>query len=244
MLGSLLTRLALAGATAALGAPHVSLRVRLAPGRPGAGTNLAFSFRVSAAAGAIAPPLTGLRVGLPRGLGIDMAGVAGCSLARLQGGGGCPRDAQVGQGAVKVVVPLGEAVRTERARLTVYRGPRVHGDQTLLFDAIGRVPIGTQLVFAAAIRGEGSRGTSIQASIPLEPTLPNSPDAAIVSLSATLGTLGRAYYETQGQRRVAFTPRGITLPPSCPGGGLGFTAGFSFQDGSVAAASARAACGG
>jgi hypothetical protein len=240
LLGALLTRLALV-ATAA-GAPHASLRAGLAPDRPGAATDLAFSFEISVARGELPPPLTGLRVGLPRGLKIDMAGVAGCTVARVEDGRGCSPDAQVGQGSVKAIVPLGEAIRTERARLTVYKGPRVHGDQTLIFDAVGKVPIATRLVFAAAIRGEGSRGTSIKASIPLEPTLPNSPDVAIVSLSSTLGTLGRAYYTTQGNTRVGFTPKGITLPPSCPGGALGFTAAFGFQDGGTATASARAAC--
>jgi hypothetical protein len=240
LLAALLTRLALVGA-AALSAPHATLRVGLDPGHPGAGTNLAFSFQISAAGGALPPALTGLQVGLPPGLGIDTAGVAGCSVARLKGAG-CSPDAQVGQGAVKVVVPLGEAVRSERAMLTVYKGPRVHGDQTLIFDTVARVPIAERFVFAAAIRREGSQGTSIQASIPLEPTLPNSPDATIVSLSLTLGTLGHVYYATQGHRRVAFTPRGITLPLGCPSGALGFTAGFSFQDGSVAVASAQAAC--
>lgn len=240
--GLLSGALALLGATTALGAPHASLRVGLVPDRPGAGTTLAFSFAISAGAGGVPPALTGLRVGLPPGLGIDTAGVASCDGARLRRGAGCSAEAQVGQGAVRVMMPLGEAVRSERARLTVYKGSAAHGDQTLLFDAIGRAPIATRLVFAATIRPEGARGTSIEANIPLEPTLPNSPDAAIVSLSSTLGTLGRAYRRAQGGSALP-PPKGITLPRSCRAGALAFTASFSFQDGSAATAAASAACG-
>jgi len=202
-----------------------------------------FAFEISAAGGAVPPALTGMTVQLPAGMGIDVAGVATCARAALQAHGprGCPREAQVGGGSVLVKVPLGEAVRNERAQLAVFSGPRSNGHLTLLFYAAGRVPIATQLIFSAVIR-QGAGGASIQAGIPLIPTLPDQPDAAIVRLSAILGTRGRSYERIVRGRRVRFAPPGITVPRHCPGAGVRFSTALRFDDSSGASAGTAVAC--
>jgi hypothetical protein len=254
---------ALAVLATALSGTTASLHVTLSPNRAGARTLMRFGFHIDSPEG-LPPALTHLTVGLPKGLGIDMAGVGTCQAARLEAGGSCSTNAQVGQGSVTVAVPLGEQVRTERAKLTVYKGPThpstspptsfstrlltrsparpvVRGDQTLLFDAVGRVPIATRIVFKAIV-APGAQGASIQATIPLEATLPNSPDAAITSLAATLGTLGRIYHQTTKNKNLSFTPKGITLPRGCPTAGLPFKAVFAFDDGGQISASTSIAC--
>ena len=218
------------------------LQVALSPERLGAGTTISFAFQIEAAGVALPAALTVLDVRLPPGMGIDTSGLASCTAAALaHGPRGCPRDAEVGSGSVDVEVPLGEVTRPEIAALTVFNGPREHGRATLVFYAAGRLPIATQLVFPAVIV-PGALGQEIEATIPLIPTLPNTPDAAIVSMASTLGTRQIAYYKTVDHRRVRFDPKGATLPARCPPGGFPFAAEFHFNDMSTAAAATMVAC--
>lgn len=207
--------------------PSASLRVKLQrAGRHGA--IIAFAFQISDAGG-VAPALTRMEVGLPRGIGIDMRGVPHCTLPTLRS---CPKAAQVGEGHLTALMPLGEVTRREPATLTVYKGPTAAHEPTLLFQAIGRHPIVTRLAFQASIRSTRA-GSVIAAQIPVEPILPEQPDAALIAMSAKLGTIHAA-----GRRH----PEGITLPRRCPKRGLPFTAAFAFNDGSEATAGATAAC--
>jgi hypothetical protein len=238
--GALLTCACLAGSADA--AQSTRLQVSLNPTRPGASTTLAFGFQIEDPEGALPPALTRLDVRLPAGMGVDTSGLATCTEAKLEHGPkGCSTGARVGTGSVKVQVPLGNVTRPEIAALTVFNGPRKGGRTTLLFYAAGKLPIATQLIFPGVIL-PGPQGESIEASIPLIPTLPNTPDAAIVEMKASLGTRSQTYYRTVGSRRVRFTPKGATLPASCPAGGWPFSATFGFNDGSTAGAAAAVGC--
>lgn len=231
-------------ASPAQAAQSVKLRVSLNPMRAGASTTISFGFRIGAAEGALPAALTQLEVRLPPGMGIDTSGLASCARGSLaHGPQGCPANARVGGGSVKVEVPLGNVVRLEQAALSVFNGPPQDGRTTLVFYAAGHVPIATQLVFVGVV-DPSPRGLLIDAPIQLIPTLPDTPDAAIVEMSASLGTLGRSYYRTGASGRVRFTPKGATLPAHCPAAGLPFSAEFHFNDGSAAAAASTAACSG
>jgi hypothetical protein len=120
---------------------------------------------------------------------------------------------------------------------------RTGGHASLLFYAVGRLPIATQLVFTGVIV-PGTSGESIRAAIPLIPTLPEAPDAAIVAMRSTLGTRQLTYHRTVGRRRVRFTPRGATVPARCPAGGFPFSVAFGFNDATSATAAAAVACPG
>ncbi len=225
-------------------AASAALHVALSPVRPGASTTIAFGFQISAPGHALPPALTRMTVRLPVGMGVDTTGLATCRSALLaHGPRGCPQNSRVGSGSVEVEVPLGDVVRRERAALTVFNAPRRRGHTTLLFYAVGRVPIATQLVFTGVVV-PGPQGPAIEAAIPLIPTLPEAPDAAIVALSSTLGTRQFTYYRTVGHRRMRVVPKGATLPARCPAGGFTFSAAFGFGDASSAAAAATAACSG
>jgi len=224
-------------------AQTAKLQVSLSPKRLGASTTLGFGFQIEAPEGAFAAALTRLDVGLPAGMVVDTAGLATCSEAKLEHGSrSCSASARVGTGKVQVQLLLGTVIRPEIAALTVFNGPREGGRTTLVFDAIGKLPIATQFVFTGVIV-PGPQGDSIEATIPLIPVLPNTPDGAIVELTATLGTRSQSYYRTVGGRRVRFTPKGATLPARCPAGGFPFAATFGFEDGTTAGASSSVACG-
>ena len=189
-------------------AQSAKLQVSLNPERPGASTTLAFGFQIEDPEGALPPALTRLDVRLPAGMGVDTSGLATCTEAKLEHGPkSCSNNARVGAGSVKVQVPLGNVTRPEIAALTVFNGPRKGGRTTLVFDAIGKLPIATVFVFTGVIV-PGPQGQSIEATIPLIPTLPNTPDAAIVEMKASLGTRSQAYYRTVGGRRVRFNAEG------------------------------------
>jgi hypothetical protein len=219
------------------------LHVGVRPERLGAGTTMTFGFQIASAGQALPAALTRLDVQLPAGMGIDTLGLSRCSRAPLiaHGANACSVNARVGSGSVYVMVPLGDVIRPELANLTVFNGPRSEGHETLLFYAVGRVPIATRLVFTGVIV-PSPLGWSIQARIPLIPTLPESPDAAIVRMTSTLGTRGRIYYRTVAGRRVRFTPKGATLPGSCPPDGFPFSAKFQFNDTTSATATTTVAC--
>jgi hypothetical protein len=229
---------------AAQAAQTAKLHVSLSPERLGASTTLAFGFQIEAPEGALPAALTQLDVRLPPGMGVNISGLATCSEAKLEHGPkGCSSNSRVGSGTVKVQVPLGNVTRPEIAALTVFNAPHKGGHTTLLFDAIGKLPIATQLIFGAVIV-PSPVGQSIEATIPLIRVLPNTPDGAIVEMTATLGTRAQSYYRTVGGRRVGFTPKGATLPGSCPTGGFPFSATFGFNDGTAASAAASVACPG
>ncbi len=76
----------------------------------------------------------------------------------------------------------------------------------------------------------------MQIGVPLVPSLPDSPDVAVVQLTTTLGPLGITYYERVHGHTIAYHPRGLLLPDSCPRGGFPFAAELGFVDGSTASA--------
>jgi hypothetical protein len=231
-------------AGAAQAVQSARLQVSLSPERLGASTTIAFDFQITAPNDELPSALTLLKVRLPPGMGIDTSGLARCRRALLvHGPQGCSRNSRVGTGSVDVKVPLGNVIRPEKAALTVFNGPRQRGHATLLFYAAGRLPIATQLVFRGVII-PSQLGQTIEAAIPLIPTLPEAPDAAIVAMSSTLGTRQLTYYRTVGHRRVRFTPRGATLPARCPAGGFPFSAFFGFSDATSTAAPAIVPCPG
>lgn len=218
------------------------LHVGLSPERLGSSTTLSFGFTISEGH-ALPPALTVLDVRLPAGMGVDLSGLEACAEHALLAHGqqGCSSDSQVGSGSVEVRVPLGNVIRTEQATLTVFNGPRRGSHATLLFYAVGRLPIATQLIFTGVILPSPA-GQSIEAAIPLIPTLPEAPDAAIVAMSSTISTRQRTYYRTVGHRRMRIAPKGAILPARCPAGGFPFSASFTFNDSSTASAATTVAC--
>jgi hypothetical protein len=78
--------------------------------------------------------------------------------------------------------------------------------------------------------------------VPLVPSLPEAPDVAVVQLHATFGPKDLTYYEREHGKLVAYHPKGILLPNTCPHGGFAFSASFTFLDGSHTTAQTRVPC--
>jgi hypothetical protein len=101
----------------------------------------------------------------------------------------------------------------------------------------------TQTIFQGSLLGAaGPFGAQIETSIPPLPTLPGSPDAALVSMQTQIGPRNLRYYRRVGGVTVAYTPEGFTLPLTCSRGGFPFAASFTFADGAREAASTSVPC--
>lgn len=226
-------------AAALAAAPTVHLGARLAPERLGRQTAVSTAIRIAPAPGRALPPLIGLRLLYPAGLGLATSelGFKECAPAHLQarGPGGCPGNSLIGRGSATVQVRFGGREIGEAAPVSVFSAPSAEGPPGLLFAAAGRSPVIANLVFAGArVEAAGSFGGGLEATLPLVPTVPNGPDVTLNALAITIGGSGIVYRERVAGRTVVFHPRGMLLPPRCPRGGFPFMAQLTFADGSRA----------
>ncbi len=227
----------------------MKLSATFTPERLGAGTTVRVAFRIGPVASRAPSPVTEVGMFYPAGLGIGSSdlGLETCPPAMLeaQGLSGCPANSVMGYGSALVEVPFGPRAVRERAAIGITSGPLQNGHLGLLFAASGEYPVIANLVFSAQLLPAGARyGGVIQTTLPLVPSVPAGPPVALVGLQTTIGPPGVTYHERIGGRDVAFHPRGILLPPSCPPGGFPFAVHLSFLDGSLARASTSVPCPG
>jgi hypothetical protein len=225
----------------------VRLHATLTPEHLGQGTTVGFGFEIVAPHGQIPSPLTALDVNYPGDLGIALSGLglATCSQARLEVAGpkGCPANSVMGYGTALAEIPVGPAILSETATITIVRALVGDGHFTLLFYADAHTPVLAQIAFPGVLlpapRPFGGR---IAIGIPLVPSLPEGPDVAIVQLHSTLGPQHVIYYERVHGGTVAYHPKGIALPNSCPHRGFPFAATFTFLDGTKVTARTAVRC--
>jgi len=237
------------GATAAQTA---TLAVSFHPERLGAPTTISFGFRISSIPPASQMPLTNVSVLLPRELGFATSGLGleNCLLFRLEewGPGGCPVDALMGRGTATAEIPIQGEMLAESARVEVFSAPVRDGRLALWVYAKARSPVSAELVFpATVVPAPPPYGEAIDTRVPLVPSVPGAPDVAVTRFHMALGTTGSGpdrfvYYRSVRGRRVAYTPNGLLLPPSCPRGGFPFKAQFTFEDQSTATARTTVPC--
>jgi hypothetical protein len=228
-------------------APTVSLRAALQPERLGAGTTIQFGLTIATPAGQAPSPLTEIDLRYPANLGIGTSGLglATCSPKTLEtlGPPGCPPNSVMGFGSALVEVPFGPELLQETARTTTFMAPVQNGHLGLLFYADGETPVYAQLVFPGLVLpAPAPFGGTLDTTLPLVPSVPEAPDADIVKLSSTLGPSHITYYEYTRGQSIAYHPRGILLPKSCPAGGFRFAATLSFLDGRHASAQTTVPC--
>ena len=195
----------------------------------------------------VPPPLTQVDLRYPNNLGIGLSGLGleNCGASTLEASGplGCPRDSVMGYGVAFTGIVLGTTPITESAPITILRAPNQEGRLSVLFYAEGSTPVDTHILFPGLLLPASSPfGGLVSIPIPLVPTLPGAPYISVIHLHATVGPRGVTYFEHAGGMTLAYKPRGILLPPSCPRGGFPFTARFSFSDGSQASASTKIKC--
>lgn len=227
----------------------VKLSATLTPERLGQGTTIGFSFQIEAPSGEVPPPLTEVELRYPQNLGVATSGLGleTCSVATVEAFGprGCPLESVMGSGSAIAEIPVGPEIVHEYAPVTIFRAPDENGQIGLLLYANGLTPVDAQILLPSLLLpAPAPFGGRVQIAVPLVPSLPDSPDVAVVRLTTTLGPLGITYYEKIHGRTVAYHPRGLLLPDSCPRGGFPFAAELGFVDGSTASARTSVPCPG
>jgi hypothetical protein len=149
----------------------------------------------------------------------------------------------MGYGQALTGIVLGTTPITESAPITILRSPDVEGHLAVLFSSEGTAPVDTRIVFPGLLLPASAPfGGLVSVGIPLVPTLPGAPYISVIWLHATLGPRKVTYDEEVNGKTLAYTPKGILLPKSCPHGGFPFAAQFNFYDGSLANARGAVPC--
>jgi hypothetical protein len=234
-----------ASAPAAL--ESAALHAGFSPDRLGAGTTISFGFQISTADGLAPPPMTSLDLRMPAGINFTTTtlGLAICQPAALREKGlpGCSPNSRLGFGSAYVEVPFGNGAGQEVPEVQALMGPPHDGNVVVLFYANGESPIVAQIVFAGEILPDsGAFGSQLSTEVPLIASVPGGPDVSILSVQSTIGPSQLTYYRYSHGRRIAFHPRGVSVPERCPRGGFPFAAKFVFQDGSSTSASTTVPC--
>jgi hypothetical protein len=232
---------------AAQASTTATLSAAFTPEQLGRRTTLHFGFSFSAAPGQVPPPLTQIELRYPNNLGIALSGLglATCAPATLTelGPSGCPANSIMGRGEAFTGIVLGVTPIRENAPIWIVRAPDQEGHLSVLFYSEGSTPVDTHIEFPGILLPANSPfGGVVSIGIPLVPTLPGAPYISVINLHATLGPIGVTYYEHFGGVTLAYTPKGILLPKSCPRGGFPFAVHLSFSNGASAGASATVPC--
>jgi hypothetical protein len=231
--------LALTSAGLPAPAAAVTLRATLQPETLGASTTVSIGFQIATSSEPEAPPLSSFTVSLPAGMGFagSTLGLATCSEQTILAGGAgaCPRESAMGFGSAQVQAPFGSQAVRETGRVSIFMTQPVDRRTTMLFYFDGREPVIAPLVMQTEIlTPENSFDSVLSTEIPPIPTAPGGASVSILSLRADIGPRHVWYLERVHGRTVAYHPKGLNVPETCPRGGFVFTGEFRFQDGSSA----------
>jgi hypothetical protein len=245
--GALLLIALAATASPAVAAETATLHASFSPNRPGASTTIGFSFKLAASGGGLPAPLSAISLRLPPGIDYlsTTLGLAICEPAVLvtRGPSGCPPNSLLGSGSALVEVPFGVGSGKEIPEIQAVMGPPAHENIVVLFYANGLEPVLAQIVMQAElISGSSTMPGRLETQVPLIASVPAGPPVSILSVTARIGPAGLTYYEKRHGHRIAFHPRGVSVPERCPRGGFRFSAQFSFADASTASAAYSIPC--
>lgn len=243
----LIVALALAPASARATSVIASLHASFSPNQLGAPTTISFSFHLATPEGTAPPPLTSIDLQMPAGMNYTTTtlGLAICQPAILiaEGVSGCPPNSRLGYGSALVEVPFGTGAGHEVPEVQALSGPSPHGNLVVLFYANGLFPVDAQLAFSGEVLPDSGRfGSQLATTVPLVTSVPGGPDVSVVSVTSTIGPSHLTYYKHVHGRRVAFHPRGVSVPEHCPHGGFPFDAQFTFEEGARATAQTTVPC--
>ncbi len=230
-------------------AQTATLQTSFSPDRLGASTTIGFGFQIANPDGGLPAPLSSLSLRLPTGIDYltTTLGLAICQPANLlaRGVAGCSPNSRLGFGSALVEVPFGTGSGHEIPEIQALMGPPnpSNGNIVVLFYANGQSPVYAQIVFQGElVSGSETLGGSLNAAVPLIPSVPNGPPVSILKVESTIGPSHLTYYKYVHGKRVPFHPRGVSVPLSCPRGGFQFSATFGFTDGTSAVAKSVVPC--
>jgi hypothetical protein len=235
------------GVGTACATQSATLGASFTPYRLGGRTTIGFSFQIKAPAGQVPSALTEVEVRYPQNLGFALSGLGlalcSASLVEATGTSGCPANSIMGAGSAVAELRFGPQLVTESASISIARAPDQEGHIALLLYVSGPSPVNTQLLSPAQLLPAAAPfGGRLNMQLPVIASVPGAPAVAIDSLHVTLGPQGLTYYEQAEGSTLAYTPKGILLPTSCPRGGFQFAATFSFLDGSHPTAHTTVPC--
>lgn len=230
-----------------------SLQASFSPDRPGAYATIFIGFRISSIPAAAQEPLTKLSVFLPNEIGLATSGLGleNCLRSRLEEVGlfaGCPSDSLMGRGTATAEIPFAGELVVESAQVDVFSARVQNGRLALMVFVDAHSPVEEEVVFpATVVPAPPPYSEAIETNVPLVPTVPDGPDVAVTRFQMALGSTPTGpdhfvYYRWIRGHRVAYSPRGLLLPPTCPRGGFRFNARFAFEDGSTTTASTNVPC--
>lgn len=233
--------------TSSASAETAALHASFSPDRLGASTTIGFSFALHGGSGALPAPLSAVSLRLPAGIDYlsTTLGLAICKPAVLQARGpsGCPPNSLLGTGSALVEVPFGSGAGKEIPEIQAVMGPPANENIVVLFYANGLAPVLAQIVMQAElIAGTDTTSGRLETQVPLIPSVPAGPPVSILSVTARIGPAGLTYYENRRGHRLAFHPRGVSVPAHCPRGGFRFSARFTFTDATSTSAAYSVPC--
>jgi hypothetical protein len=226
-----LTLACLVFASGARATPTATLKVRPVPipgfagtgNILGAGTEVQAQVAISGSEYAGSPsPLTGMTLYAPSGFRVSPRGFATCAPSVLEAGGaaGCPKRSRAGPvGEGLGVVSFGSERVDEKVSIQGFFAP----SGGLTFYVEGSTPTSFQILEKAFwTPAEPPYGSRLNVEVPLIETLPGADDASVLSFKVTIGAAYR-----NGRKTVSY----LTLPKSCPRGGVPVKAELKFLSG-------------
>lgn len=229
-----------------------TLRASFSPDQLGAYATVFIAFQISSISAKDQIPLTGVTVWLPSEIGLATSGLGleNCLLSRLEDAGpeGCPSDSLMGRGFASAEIPFGGEVVVQSAQVDLFSARVRNGRLALMVFVDAQSPVEAELVFpATVVPASAPYSEGVEASIPLVPSVPEGADVAVTHFQMALGATPAGpdhfvYYRSVHGHRVAYSPRGLLLPPACPRGGFPFEAQFAFQDETSATARTTVPC--
>jgi hypothetical protein len=228
-------------ATMAFPGPPTALGASFSPKHLGAATTITFAVNIDPpTTDAPPPPLTQIDFSYPSNLGFATSGLglAECNPVRLQelGPQACPPNSKMGNGSATVEVPFGTDLVNEQVSLSLFAGPSSDGFVHLLVLASGKEPVEARILITAVLLPG-----HLQITVPPIGALPGAPKVSISQIRASLGG-PLTYYERTHGHTLAYHPRGIGLPDSCPRGGWRIGTSLSFEDDQHSAARTAISC--
>lgn len=191
----------------------------------------------------------------PDGFGISTSGlgIAACRppaamleaivLPDTGGLAGCSPNAVIGLGSALADVRIDTMTIPELTDVAVLTGS-VSGSRRLrlVYYIDGRHPFAARLVFAGTLsQARPPWGGVISLVVPSIPTLPSGATLALRRIRVAIGE-GLTYRRRRGGRQVAYAPRAVAVPATCPRRGFRFQARLVFADGYRTAGDAVVRC--
>jgi hypothetical protein len=237
------------GATAANGQGltfHASFGARA---RLGAPTAIVFSGDIADRG----QPVTEIRLLTPAG--VDLAtsglGVSSCSrpasdildvMVPAAGGPPCPANALMGLGSAVASLDMEPRIDGS-ATLDVYAGGSVADKPGLVVVANTYNPVRFHLFYQGYLYiPPPGFGIGVAIMLPQSPSPPFGAALMLSRVKAAIGAPSITYTKRRRGRRVAYHPRGVTLPERCPRHGFRFRLIVRFADGTRRQADAVAPC--